>query len=786
MTQINKNFTLSFTSDSSIPTYQFKSGEVLSRKLFISLIQNEVAFDLTGFTAKIYIQKPDNTKIFDNCVIEDAEIGLISYVLTTQCTTSIGISKAEIVIYGTNNEKIISQTFQFEITEAIEDDSAIESTDEFTTLMLALNDVSSFKTEMTNAHYDNTTNKVYNDIGARLDAQSASLNLKADYPPQPNEYLNGVCLVTNPTYPYGYVERFGAVGDGITDCSTAINNCIQCASVNTSTSVFFGRTGKGRVYLIKGGSIIITNTSLKHIWMDGSVLKIDSTNINNNNLFPQKYAVLCNTSDGINAAGSVYATRIIIHGLTINGQSLAGTRGILIGDHTEIDGFMMQNVRGINIGYLPSNFLDRIYIHDGTITTNDAVDYPRTEYAINIQGIRGNNGIIENIEFSTGGYDYTQPVKAIRVNASTGRTLKIANIMNGEIYLSNCQCTLERIHGESGSIILENTAVVVKDSEIFCQGKVNNVPFDPIVIKDNNGLCRNVKIENCTFTADTHLNFASLPLLRHIVIKDTYTGQVTIDNCSMRNRPMYTSTDIGVFVSRLNTDGTYTNIGYALSKYNIFDKNGLVSVNYEFNKYTDINNINNISISYLQSSAISGSAYNPFTTSTSEMLNLLFFGKTGAYTFRFFVFDDYDKNLGYEVIKNDKTVVSDNTKIFAIKLNMPIENRYVGVYVYVDNSSNVAVPYQYALFRVTVNNPMLIYDGRHINGMTMNTFSSVPTPKTNYEKVISTGGSNRKIIGTFSSLSTTNTGFIKNDEIIDIDNSIKRTFNGTSWINLNS
>ena len=52
-----------------------------------------------------------------------------------------GAVSAEITIYGTNNEVLTSITFNFTVISVLRDDSAIESTSEFTALTTALNSI---------------------------------------------------------------------------------------------------------------------------------------------------------------------------------------------------------------------------------------------------------------------------------------------------------------------------------------------------------------------------------------------------------------------------------------------------------------------------------------------------------------------------------------------------------------------------------------------------------------------------------------------------------------------
>lgn len=91
--------------------------------------------DLSNKTAQVYIQKPDGHMIYNNCVVSD---NTITFKVTSQMTAANGIAPADIIIYNSNGEKLHTMRFSLYIFPKLEDDSAIESTDEFTALDEAL------------------------------------------------------------------------------------------------------------------------------------------------------------------------------------------------------------------------------------------------------------------------------------------------------------------------------------------------------------------------------------------------------------------------------------------------------------------------------------------------------------------------------------------------------------------------------------------------------------------------------------------------------------------------
>ena len=68
-------------------------GEVNSRLLKISIIDNGVPMDLTGITVYLYAKKADSTKVFNTVKVEDAKQGIISVKITSQVLAIEGFVK---------------------------------------------------------------------------------------------------------------------------------------------------------------------------------------------------------------------------------------------------------------------------------------------------------------------------------------------------------------------------------------------------------------------------------------------------------------------------------------------------------------------------------------------------------------------------------------------------------------------------------------------------------------------------------------------------------------------
>ena len=112
--------------------------EADGRDLIINLIDdNGSPLDLTGKTVSVYIQKPDNTMIYNSCEVEGNQA---TVTLTLQMMAVSGLTKlCELQIIDTDNHTLKVTLPPLRIIKS-NYDGAIESTDEFSRLAEALNE----------------------------------------------------------------------------------------------------------------------------------------------------------------------------------------------------------------------------------------------------------------------------------------------------------------------------------------------------------------------------------------------------------------------------------------------------------------------------------------------------------------------------------------------------------------------------------------------------------------------------------------------------------------------
>lgn len=121
-------------------------GDIKSRYILVSLYSNNLAYDLSNCTVKIYGLKRDKTIFFNNTVIKNAKLGQFEIELTNQALAVAGELKIQILILGTSGEKLTSSAFFIDIGESIIDENAIESSNEFNVFVEGLASLAEYDT----------------------------------------------------------------------------------------------------------------------------------------------------------------------------------------------------------------------------------------------------------------------------------------------------------------------------------------------------------------------------------------------------------------------------------------------------------------------------------------------------------------------------------------------------------------------------------------------------------------------------------------------------------------
>ena len=73
-------------------------GEVASRFIRITILENNMPADLTGVTAYLYAKKADDTKVFNSVTVENTKQGIVLAELTSQVLAVPGLVKLTLLL----------------------------------------------------------------------------------------------------------------------------------------------------------------------------------------------------------------------------------------------------------------------------------------------------------------------------------------------------------------------------------------------------------------------------------------------------------------------------------------------------------------------------------------------------------------------------------------------------------------------------------------------------------------------------------------------------------------
>lgn len=195
----NKIFELSAWEKNSRVVMFAVQGEALSRTITVKLLGNcGQPIDVTQASVRLYIIKPDKTKIYKDGIISDAQNGLVNFLLDSQAVVAAGTAQCYVTVTQTDGGTLIFTGMSLIISPAYFD-GCIESTNEFTALQTALAKVQDIdnrvlKTTTVNNHAL-TENIVL--TPADLNAATAAQGAKADSAVQSSEkaIANGVATL---------------------------------------------------------------------------------------------------------------------------------------------------------------------------------------------------------------------------------------------------------------------------------------------------------------------------------------------------------------------------------------------------------------------------------------------------------------------------------------------------------------------------------------------------------------------------------------------------------------
>lgn len=136
-------------------------GEVNTRYVQVNFTNNNSPYDLTGLFVTLNMIKSDNTVIFDNGTIIDASNGIAQFLISSEMCVLAGTFNVFFKIYGNTPTSELKVTgFQL-VVEPANNDSGIESSNEFTALQTLIGEVqpalNNMSTAITNCNTQTAT-----------------------------------------------------------------------------------------------------------------------------------------------------------------------------------------------------------------------------------------------------------------------------------------------------------------------------------------------------------------------------------------------------------------------------------------------------------------------------------------------------------------------------------------------------------------------------------------------------------------------------------------------------
>ena len=123
-----------------------KQDDTRSRFLLFQLLDGALPFNLSNRSVRVYGAKPDGTTIFNDLTITHSATGFCLLELTNQMLAVAGIVKLELMITE-GDKKLTTIPFELEVIKKINSNAAVESSNEFSSLLNALKEIDQWNRE---------------------------------------------------------------------------------------------------------------------------------------------------------------------------------------------------------------------------------------------------------------------------------------------------------------------------------------------------------------------------------------------------------------------------------------------------------------------------------------------------------------------------------------------------------------------------------------------------------------------------------------------------------------
>lgn len=158
-----------------------KQGDSQTRYLEFQIVDGSIPVDISIKSVRCYMKKPDGTEVFSDLVVNDGAKGIATLELTKQMLAISGNAKCEIII-ADGYKKLSSIPFELNIVTKLMDDGSIASSNEYSALENALNNVQNIEKPIKelNAKLDEV-NRQINDTNTNLTNLDNKVDKRADW-----------------------------------------------------------------------------------------------------------------------------------------------------------------------------------------------------------------------------------------------------------------------------------------------------------------------------------------------------------------------------------------------------------------------------------------------------------------------------------------------------------------------------------------------------------------------------------------------------------------------------
>lgn len=492
-------------------------GDSKSRYILVSLYDNSKAYNLSNCSVKVFGCKSDKNIFFNYAIVTDVINGKFEIELTNQALAVAGELEIQILILGTNQERLTSFSFYIDVEKSIVNDGVIESANEFKALTGALSQV-----EEWNGYFEETSGKIEEKYTERLNNFDSQLKRIVDV------YDNSTTL-TNfiNTSKSNIIEVITYVNEDDIIINRNDVELVLKADVKTNSLTI---NGNNSGITFKGGKLIgdlLTCKTTRVTPANSNVLYFDDGH-------PFKVGDLVASSYGLGGDGKNHAVVTICDtycitvdrntsndlpiGTDIGNYTWSGLLN-LTGSNNYVNNLSIENSRGysltsvnntiINNGYLQNCGLDVALLKNGHVTLNNVnvgnvIDCGKSGFVL--QGctivmndciVNKNNSdadfVIYDSEFKSNIYanrcefysENTHPTpfdykKFALISIQSQRN----GIVVGDIVFDNCKMH-ESIHG-----------IFYKENDSF-KPTVYNISINNCLINDCLGEMRYFDIHNC-------------------------------------------------------------------------------------------------------------------------------------------------------------------------------------------------------------------------------------------------------------------------------------------------